>query len=353
MSCLDDPSFVSQNDPKGMMSLAEGFPDQCRKALLIAQQTLLPDSLSDCDHVVVIGMGGSAAGGDFLRELIHGLGAVSCLVCRDYTIPEYVGRKSLVIACSYSGNTEETLSAARLAISKGAKLLAITSGGELADLCSSHGFSVIRIPSGQPPRTALGFLFIPAVYACVKLGYLPDMNFERAFERLDECRSDWCVETPEARNTAKALATKLFGRVPLLYGLGGWQASVASRWKSQINENAKVMAFANAFPELNHNEIIGWEKAEMQNVRLWAVVLLENGLESLKMRTRVQVTTELIRDKADIHTVTARGCDLFEQILSLTYLGDYVSLYLAALNGVDPETIGGINVLKQRLSEVG
>lgn len=335
-----------------MMDLNLGFPEQCQEALSLASKTILPNVLSGKKQIVVAGIGGSAAGGDFLKALIESEGFVPCFVARDYRMPTFVGADTLVFACSYSGNTEETLSSVRDAISRGASVVAITSGGELADICKTQNLPVIAIPGGQPPRTALGYLLMPMIVACVQLGYLPEQRFDAAIEELKKCRADWRIEANSERNQPKALSNMLFGRVPVIYGLGAWQGIVASRWKSQINENAKVMCFANTFPELNHNEIVGWTLADHQNVKHWATVILENGLESLKMKTRAQVTGELIRGKSELFHVTARGDCLLSQLLSLTYFGDFVSLYLAAHYGVDPFEIENINILKKRLSDV-
>ncbi|MFQ3668977.1 MAG: SIS domain-containing protein, partial [Fimbriimonadaceae bacterium] len=167
-----------------------------------------------------------------------------------------------------------------------------------------------------------------------------------------KCVQDWGVETPFDANPAKQLAAALKGSVSVLYGLGSYQAVVANRWKGQINENAKNLTFANAFPELNHNEILGWVKAKDQGVGRWVAVILEDGRESAKMKERARVTTELISGVCEVHRVKARGESLLERMLSLTLFGDFVSLYLAALNDVDPENIDSINVLKKALAAV-
>lgn len=334
------------------MDLNLGFPDQCREALSIVSGTPLPAHLSSKNNIVVAGIGGSAAGGDFLKSLIEFEGSVPCFVARDYRMPAFVGSETLVFACSYSGNTEETLSSVRDALSRGASVIGITSGGELSKLCVENNLPVYQIPGGQPPRSALGYLLIPMVAACVQLGYLPEQKFNSAIEELEKCRADWKIESNTALNQPKALSTMLFGRVPIIYGLGSWQGTVASRWKSQINENSKIMCFANTFPELNHNEIVGWTLADQQNVKHWITVILENGLESQKMKTRAQVTADLIKSKSELFHVAARGDCLLSQMLSLTYFGDFVSLYLAALYGTDPYEIVNIDILKKRLSEV-
>jgi glucose/mannose-6-phosphate isomerase len=331
--------------------MAEGFPDQCREAFSLSDIPL-PDHLKGKQSIVICGMGGSAIGGDFLRCLIEAQGKVPCFVCRDYELPAFAGENTLLIACSYSGNTEETLSAVRQGIGRGCSVVGVTSGGELAEICRQHAFPFVQVPSGKPPRMSLGYLFVPLLRICESLGYIPTQDVDTAFAELDRCVERWGVDRPLASNAAKNLAAYLFGRVPLIYGLGGWQGVVASRWKGQINENAKVMAFSHAFPELNHNEIMGWTLAERQNVAHWATVFLESGDESVRLQTRARVTRELIRDKSETFTVTALGDDLLTQMLSLTFCGDFVSLYLAALNGVDPENIAAINTLKKALSEL-
>ena len=346
---LDNPEFVLKNDPKGMMGYVMGFPDQCRKALSISESASLPSTLSGCKQVIVAGVGGSAAGGDFLRALFDASAGVPCIVARDYKLPAFANSETLVMACSYSGNTEETLSAIEDARKRGCRIMAITSGGKLGE---STDFPIVKIPGGQPPRSALGFLFVPLASAAVKLGYLSALDFDRAFAELDKCAKEWSVETAYGTNPTKTLAAYLFGRVPLIYGLGHWQGIVASRWKSQLNENSKIMAFANTFPELNHNEIMGWQLADKQNVAHWATVILENGQESKRMQARAKVTREIMHGKSESFTVTARGETLLSNLLTLTYFGDFVSIYLAALYGVDPETIEAINILKKALADL-
>ncbi|HWP30563.1 MAG TPA: bifunctional phosphoglucose/phosphomannose isomerase [Fimbriimonadales bacterium] len=348
---LNDPGFVVKNDPSGLMGLALGFPDQCRKALSLSEKVEIPSEYKGKSHIVVSGMGGSAAGGDFLRSLMEAESNIPCFVVRDYSIPNFVNKETLFIACSYSGNTEETLSATNEALERNASILAITTGGELRRLANEKGFPVILLPSGLPPRMAFGYLFVPMLYTICALSYLPNAPFEEAFSVLERCRDDWNPEKPLPGNLTKGLAARLFGRLPIIYGLGSWQGVVSNRWKCQINENAKVMAFANAFPELNHNEIVGWTLASRQNVRYWVCVFLESGFESKKMQIRARVTSDLIRDKTELYTVTARGNSLLTQMLTLAYFGDFTSLYLAALYEVDPARIEAIDKLKTALRE--
>lgn len=352
MHKLDDPSFVLRLDPKGMYKLTTEFPAQCVRALEIAKGTDLGSLARPVSSVVLTGLGGSAAGGDFTRALFEAHAKVPFTVNRDYHLASFVGPDTLVFAVSYSGNTEETLSAYADAKRRGAQIVVVTNGGKLAEAAKADGYPTVIIPAGQPPRTALGYLLIPVVYACEKFGLIPAQDYAATFALLEKCVADWSLEVPFESNPTKQLAETLFGNLSVLYGLGSWQAIVANRWKGQINENSKNMAFPNAFPELNHNEILGWVGAGKQGVKKWIAVYLEDGSESAKLQARARVTAELIKDVATVVRVQARGEALLEKMLSLTLFGDFVSLYLAALNEVDPENIDSINVLKAELAKV-
>jgi glucose/mannose-6-phosphate isomerase len=349
MHPLDDREFVERADPSGMLRLTEEFPDQCRKALAIARASRI-EPLGSPRLAVLTGLGGSAAGGDFVRSLFEESGACPFLVNRDYALPSFVGPETLVFAVSYSGNTEETLAAYEDAKAKGARVVCVTTGGKLSEAAQANGDDLVKVPGGQPPRTALGYLLVPVAALCAECGLVPAPDFDRAFDLLDNCVNNWTVSMPFAQNGPKQTAQALHGKLPVIYGLGAWQAAVANRWKGQINENAKVMAFANAFPELCHNEILGWVGAAEQ--AQWVGVVLEDGHEGAKMKARARVTGSLVAEAAEFHRVTAAGSSLFEKSLSLALYGDFVSLYLAALRGVDPENIDSINVLKSELAKV-
>ncbi|MBX3119805.1 MAG: bifunctional phosphoglucose/phosphomannose isomerase [Fimbriimonadaceae bacterium] len=349
---LDDRDYLLRNDPKGMYRLTCEFPDQCRKALDIAQKTTLQPLKFDPSFVVLSGLGGSAIGGDFLSAIIEDQGSVPFQVNRDYSLPNCVDSGTLLIASSYSGNTEETLSAYAIAKAKGATILATTSGGKLAELARADGFDVIQIPGGQPPRTALGYSLVPALVAAESFRLIPPQPFAETIAGLEEVVRSCAVEVPFEQNQAKQIAAQLHGKLSVIYGLGSWQGVVAYRWKGQINENAKNMTFSARFPELNHNEVLGWVKATDQGVGQWVVVVLKDGTESAKMQARGKITLDLIGDRAEHIVVQAKGDSLLEKALTLTLLGDFVSLYLATLNDVDPENIDWLNHLKGELANI-
>ena len=348
---LDDPAFSSRLDPRGIYDLAVGFPGQCLEALRIAEAAPIPFSGEGVQLVVITGLGGSAAGGDFTRALFEAEGRVPCLVNRDYEVPHYVGVDSLVFVTSYSGNTEETLSAYADARRRGARIIAVTSGGELARRAEFDGVPVVTIPGGQPPRTAMGYMLVPVLVAAARLSLLPAQDILGAAAHTEAKLDGWRRETPFASNEAKQLAAYLHGAMGVVYGLGGWQAVVANRWRGQLNENAKQIVLTHVFPELNHNEIIGWEGASRLGVNRWAMLILEDGLERDRMRLRADVTERIVGSATDVRRVRADGPTLLARMLSLASLGDFVSLYLAALNGEDPYLIESIDEIKDALSK--
>lgn len=350
---LDQHGLLTKADPKGMMALTLEFPAQCERAYQLASQFELPSLPHRPRLVVVCGMGGSAIGGDYLRALFESLGDLPVLVVRDYTLPRCVNQNTLVFAVSYSGNTEETLACYCEAHARGAMIMTLSSGGELQQRAQADGYPHLQVPGGQPPRTALGYLFVPLMRLCERWNLLPDLGqaYAQMQKRLVQTRDQCAPNVPFEQNPAKQLAQALHGRIPLIYGSSGPRATVAMRWKGQFNENAKQHAFAYTFPELNHNEILGWVLAQKQ-AQNWSVVVLGDPNDSPKIRTRIEVTRRLVGDQVPWHALIAEGESLLERLMHLTYFGDFVSLYLAFLNEVDPEAIDYINTLKAELAKI-
>ncbi len=349
---LDDRTAVTAHDPSGFVGLVEAFPEQCLRTLGIVREARLPRSCDGVTSVILTGLGGSAAGGDFAKGLYDSLSHVPFQVNRDYHLPNWVGPGTLVFAASYSGNTEETLAAYHEAKGRGAQIVAVTSGGALRERAASDGVPHVVVPGGQPPRTALGFMLLPVVYASEQAGLLPRQDYEGVIATLFEVRDRYGVDRPEPDNGAKQMARALTGRLGLFYAAGAWQTGIANRWRCQINENAKEMAFHNTFPELCHNEILGWEGAGEQGVEEWVTVLLLGGDESPRMLARIGATLELIDAKTSFHKAKGFGESLLARMLSLAHFGDYVSVYLAALAGRDPAAMAAIDRLKAELAKI-
>lgn len=351
-SILDNQSALVAHDPFKMGDLTRDFADQCRRALEIARNASLPKTAASPDLVMLTGLGGSAAGGDLVAALMAGEGKVPFLVNREYTLPRFVGQGSLIIAASFSGNTEETLSAYDDAKRRGANIICISSGGKLIEKAKADGFPHVIVPGGQPPRTAMGYMMIPVVVVLENLGLIGPQDFEAAFAAIDEIREENYYDVNIDSNPAKQLASALSGSFATLYGCSSWTYALAQRWRAQINENGKEMVLTHYFPELCHNEILGWQGAHEQGVESWHTVILEGGDESERMMKRVAFTMEEIGDITTVHRVRARGDSLLGRLLSLSHFGDYVSLYLAALRGRDPGEIVAIDGLKNKLAQL-
>jgi glucose/mannose-6-phosphate isomerase len=352
---LQEPGRFAALDPHDMLGLVLKFPQQCREAVQIGSQLKqTPVSSTEIHQVVLTGMGGSAIGGDFANSLMDHQGAVPLIVNRDYTLPRWVDPHTLVLAASYSGNTEETLAAYAAARASGAQIAVITSGGQLRERAVADGVPVALVPGGQPPRSATGYIFFPLI-ACLRQHHLlvrdltPDI--EETLHLLEELAGQWGPTISTDRNPAKQLAIALDGRLPVIYGSQGYRGAVAYRWKSQFNENAKQAAFANVFPEQNHNEILAWTLANRQTSN-WSVVFLRDPEEREQLphiAFRVETTRRIIGEEVPFHDVWAQGKSLLARLFSLVYFADFVTVYLAYLNGICPTDIQAIDQLKAEL----
>jgi len=355
---LDAVERFSEIDPQGMLGHAINLPQTCAEAWDLAAHTFpqlaLPDAYHRVRQIVIAGMGGSAIGGDLLAALVSQACPIPVLVNRSYELPAFVsGPHTLVVGASHSGNTEETLSVMQQARAQGALLLAITTGGELARLCSAWGAPVLRFAYNSQPRAALGYSFIPLLNLLCHLNLIEDQS--AALNEAVQVMRDWQVEigptSPLSNNPAKRLAGQLIERMPVIYG-AGLLAPVARRWKTQFNENSKAWAFYEELPELNHNAVVGYEISE--RIREWAtVILLRSRYDSPRIQARWRVTREmLIREGVGSDQVYARGQSRLAQMLSLVHFGDLVSIYLALATNVNPTPVAPIVYLKEQLTRV-
>ena len=349
---LDNVSAYRQFDKFGMLDHLHAFPEQCQKAWERVQVFEFPHLHTRISDVVILGMGGSAIGGDFVRRLAMGESDSPVWVHRDYRLPAFVDENTLVIASSYSGNTEETLSAFTESLGTGAKKLAMTSGGKLKDLSEKEGIPVYVIDYRAPPRAAFPHSFIPLVGILQKVGLLTDksVDLQEVADVLEALSGDLIETRPLASNPAKQLANKLHGRVAVIYG-AEMLSEVARRWKGEFNENSKAWAFFESFPELNHNAVVGYEFPTEVRDRIFVLMLRSPSLHN-RILLRYEVTAKLLA-KAGIgyELVEARGKSALAQMLSLVLLGDYASFYLSMLNGVDPTSTDAIDFVKQCLAQ--
>jgi glucose/mannose-6-phosphate isomerase len=349
---LDSASVYQQFDKSGMLNHLHGFPEQCQRAWEKVLKFELPHLHTKISNVVIVGMGGSAIGGDIVRRLALAESKSPVWVHRDYGLPAFVDASTLVIASSYSGNTEETLSAFTASLKTRARKLVITSGGKLKQLAENEGIPAFVIDYQAPPRAAFPSNFIPLVGIFQKLGLLGDKSADlrESVGILKKLSTDFIETKPLASNPAKQLAAKLWGHVAVIYG-AEILSEVAQRWKAQFNENSKAWAFFESFPELNHNAVVGYESPPEAKERLFVILLHYSSLRP-RILLRYEVTAKLLA-KAGIayEFAEARGESALAQVLSLVLLGDYSSFYLAMLNEVDPSSTDAINFVKQYLAK--
>jgi glucose/mannose-6-phosphate isomerase len=347
---LNDLKTYQKYDPDGMLARIKELPMQCRQAWDAAMQFKLPADYQDVTKVVVLGMGGSAIGGDLVRSLVQAEAKIPVIVHRDYGLPAFVDDKTLLIASSYSGNTEETLSGFEPALQTGAKKLAMTTGGKIQEMAETNSVPVFKIEYKAQPRAALGFSFVPTLGVLQKLGFIKDKSGDVAetVKVLEELSIKLDEKSPLASNPAKQLAQRLYGRLPVIYG-AGIAAEAAHRWKTQINENGKAWAFYEVFPELNHNATVGFPLPG-ELVKKIRVILLRSPLFNERVKLRYEVTCELLKQAGVAYEfVDSEGTSALAQMVSLVSIGDYVSYYLAILYKVDPSPVKVISYLKDRL----
>ncbi|MBN2242341.1 MAG: bifunctional phosphoglucose/phosphomannose isomerase [Acidobacteria bacterium] len=351
MSVLDQPDRWMSADPGAMHALIEKLPEQIEETVAAGRKLSLA-SAAAVHSIVVTGLGGSAIGGDLARSVAGRDLKKPFWVNRDYELPPFVDASTLVFASSYSGNTEETLSAYRQAVEAGAAVVCITSGGKLGALAGEGGHPVLALPKGLPPRAALGHSLFMLLSALQALGLIPDMTeaVDETLGVLAELRDRYGRRNPESRNPAKSIAKSLHGKIVAVYGSSAILEATAFRWRSQIEENAKNLAFHHILPEMNHNELVGWlhPPEALKNI---GVLLLRDKGDHPQVQRRFRLTEEILSGRAGaIREAWSEGESLLARVMSLIYLGDFVSLYLSYLNNTDPTPVEVIDYLKSRLS---
>ncbi|GIV38640.1 MAG: bifunctional phosphoglucose/phosphomannose isomerase [Thermonema sp.] len=328
-----------------MKALIEGFSGQLQNALRIAKEARFSFNPSSIQHIVVTGLGGSGIGGNLLQFFAQDLLAVPVLVNKTYNLPAFVGPHSLVIASSFSGNTEETLHALQEAIERKAQVLCITSGGQLLEIAKAKGFDYIQIPQEAPcPRAFLGYSLVQLM--AVLKHFVPAFDLEH--EVLHVCQQLENYRT-QIQAEAHRLAKLFHKRLPVVYADERWYPAIL-RLQQQINENAKQLCHINVLPEMNHNELVGWglDKTHYQNI---AVLLLRSNLDHPRVKIRMDICKPVFAEKAaQVYELSTHGKSYFEQMLYVIHLFDWASFYLAELNGVDAFPVDIINHLKSSLA---
>ncbi len=347
---LDDEGAVRAADPSDMLEAVAALPEHCREGYRAGRTAPDLPSGDGLTAVAFCGMGGSGVSGDVIRALYRERLRVPVDLVRGPVLPEFCGPHALVICCSYSGNTAETLACFEEAVRRGSRIVTVTSGGELARRAEELGLARVPAPSGFQPRAALGFLAMGSLGALEGVGLVPvlDRELEEAAAVLEATAARLAPGRAREENVAKDLALRIGDRVPVVWGAEGIGAVAAARWKTQMNENAKVPAFASSLPELDHNEVVGWSAGAGD--RFFLVALRHEG-EHPDVATRFPLSIEIAERSGIAHEeVWASGLSLLARVLSLVMTGDFASVYLGIARGEDPTPVVAIDRLKRALA---
>ncbi len=324
-----------------MDKLIGSFTEQIKEAMEIGSNAILIQPTKAVRNVVVCGLGGSGIGGDLVTNLVHDKMLEPMATCKEYVLPEYVDKHTLLIIVSYSGNTEETLHMLKEGIDRNAKIVCIASGGSLIKLAQKAGLDYITIPAGLPPRACLAYSFIQQLYILNRYSLIDD-GFRVGLEEVVELIDD---NEKKIRKEAKQIAKKLKGKTPVIYAAPN-MAAVALRFRQQLNENAKVLAWHAVIPEMNHNELVGWTAKGK-----YAVVMLRNESDYERIQHRMEINKTIIEPFAKtIIELNCKGDSLIAQELYMIHLLDWVSYYLAEYRGVDAMEVKVIDFLKSELA---
>ena len=340
-------------DIDNMHGAIYNFSDQVRHAVDIGGQIALKKQITSLQNVIIVGMGGSAIGGDILCALIKDELKIPVVVSRQYSIPNWANEKTLVICSSYSGDTEETLSAYEDALQKGTEIIGITTGGELMKRLDKERFDYIKIPGGLQPRAALAYSFIPMLFLMQKLGLISDRfcyNLESLIDLLNVKREEYGLAS--AKNPTYSLAQQIYTKIPVIYGEADSTNIIAMRWKGQFCENAKMLAYHNELPELNHNEIVGWEN-NSDLFQYIALIWIKDKSHHDRVGIRQEITKTILNNSAiSQYTVEVLEKNRMVRFLHLIHFGDWVSYWCAIAHQTDPSPVAKITQLKKELNKL-
>jgi len=362
---LDDKKAISALDKNGLFKDEFDFSQNLRKAVENVKAFTLPEKVKvghrvirykDVKNIVLAGMGGSAIAGDILKDWVGDEIEVPMEIVRSYHLPAYLNEKTLVFFISYSGNTEETLSCMFDAAKKGCQIISITSNGALGRATQALGLPLIELPKMAAARASLPYLFAPLPYLLAQLQVLSMEKVERemsdAVDVVDKLIGELAIEVSIGKNFAKKVALEIFGTIPIAYCYNPYK-SVGLRFKCQVNENCKLPARCDVFPELNHNEIMGWEAPENVLKRYTLVLLRDLEIEPLEVKARIDALKEKFFSKKakSVIEISPQGKTPLGKVFSLIFILDVVSMYLAVLHGRNPVASETFQILKYEVTE--
>jgi len=325
-----------------MKALVDSFPEQLIKAKEIADKAIISPS-SKIQNIIVTGLGGSGIGGTILNELVSDSCQVPIIINKDYFLPSFANQNTLLIVSSYSGNTEETVQVMMDAIAKKVQIVCVTSGGKVLELAKQHHFEFIEIPGGKPPRSCIGYSLVQLIKILISKGFA---NAD-LMKNLDASIKLLTVEKNSIKTEAQSLAHKLLHQLTVIYSLGSCEG-VSVRFRQQINENSKALCWHHVFPEMNHNELVGWTE-ENKNL---TVLTFHTTFDYKRTVKRYEVCKPIFEKYArEVLDVYAKGESKLEQFLYLINLGDWISCFIADLKAIDPVEVNVINHLKNELAK--
>lgn len=350
---LDEKDMIFKTDPENMLAHIEELPEQIKDCWQQVKDFIIPPHYLNIKNIIILGMGGSAIGGDLVKSLALNKIKIPIYVIRDYTLPNFADNKSLVIASSYSGNTEETIESFLQAAQKGCKLLGITTGGQIEKICNSNNSACFKINYQSQPRAALGYSLTSIIGILAKLGILEisDKEINGAILEMIDLKRKISIQINQNKNQAKDLAKRVQNYIPLIIG-SGILIDVARRYKTQINENSKQVAFYDLLPEMNHNTIVGLDFPSNLKDKIF-ILMLQSNYSHPRTKLREQILVEILGKKKirfDTLIFTPSTSELGE-MLKMIYFGDYLSYYLAILNEVNPTPVNEIKFLKDKLAK--
>ncbi|HJM84314.1 MAG TPA: bifunctional phosphoglucose/phosphomannose isomerase [Candidatus Marinimicrobia bacterium] len=340
-------TMLDQSDMRGAIT---EFPNQIKKSFSIMSTWKARLEYRNIENIMVLGMGGSAIGGDVARVLAQNANSAPIIINRSYNIPEWVGSNTLILACSYSGGTEETLSAFAQCRERNCPIIVISTGGIITDYADKYDLDRIHIPSGYQPRAALGFSFSLILILLNRLGFVQNQIVEMV-EKSIESLELLSIEMNKDENKALAIAENIHTTCPIIYGSEELTWVAALRFRGQLAENAKMLSFHNHFPEQNHNEIEGWT-VNKDIMNRFSIIWLKDEDDHSGTQARMQISSALLESSAGSQLeISQTGKNRVERLLKLIHFTDWISYYAALLNNVDPTPVNRIQELKLKISE--
>jgi glucose/mannose-6-phosphate isomerase len=351
---LDDLKVVSEIDRSNMLDKVANFPEQIIKSKEIVDSSSL-SSIFKIDNIIISGMGGSAISGDLVQSILRDRIEIPIYINRQYDLPKWANKNTLLISQSYSGNTEETLSSFKHGCTKRCKIIGISSGGKLQESCEKRDIPHIKIPLDYPPRAATGYMLFSTLYGLKKIGILKlDLTSEidETINITQDFRNHNKKEIPEKDNISKQMAKKMLNTIPQVYGFDIY-STIAKRWCTQFNENSKIICRYDEVSECNHNDIVGWSMNPEATKKFTCILFRDDELESIYMSTRLNFIKKLYEDvTGDLIEIRVKGKKRLAKMMYAMYLGDFLSCYLAILRKIDPTPVAVINELKDELAKI-